>query len=86
MYHKSFIYKDLYPSPPEMVDEAAYYYANIGHINQEVASVHLASGVLGRFISATGWRKVEQQLSLLGGDLDAEEIEILIDSGSKPLT
>ena len=72
LYHESFQYKDLHPFPPDTANEAAFYYTNIGRINQEVASVHLASGVWGHFISAAGCSKVEQQLSLLGGGLDAD--------------
>ena len=86
LYHASFQFKDQHPFPPEMADEAAYYYANIGCINQEVASVHLASGVLGHFITNVGRSKVEQQLKLLGGDLDTEDIDLLVDSGHKSLS
>ena len=81
-----FKYKDAHPFPPETADEAQYYYSNIGCINQEIASVHLASGVLSRFITMVGCSKVEQQIKLLGGDLDDEDLNLLIDSGRKSLT
>ena len=61
-------------------------YLNIGHINQEIASVHLASGVLGRFINSVGHSKVEQQMRLLGGDLDTEDLDLLVDSGCKSIS
>ena len=66
LYHASFQFKDQNPFPPETATEAAYYYTNIGRINQEVASVHLASRVLGRFITNVSRTKVKQQLKLLG--------------------
>ena len=86
LYHASFQFKDQYPFPPKTADKAAHYYANIGGVNQEVASIHLASGVLGRFITSAGCDKVEQQVQLLGVDLDAEEIDLLVDSGRKSLS
>ena len=86
LYFESFQYKDQHPFPPETANKAAYYYANIGRINQEIMSVHLASGVLGHFITSVGHSKVEQQLKMLGGDLDAEDMDLLIDSGHKSLS
>ena len=47
--------------------------------------VHLASGILGHFIAAVGCTKAEHQLSLLGVDLDAEDIDLLLNSGNKSL-
>ena len=79
-------YKELHPFPLETMDETTYYYSNIGRINQEIASVHLASGVLGRFITTVGRSKVEQQIKLLGGDLNDEDLDLLVDSGHKSLT
>ena len=79
LYHESFQYKDLHPYPPETANEATYYYANIRCINQEVASVHC-------FVTTVGHSKVEQQIAMLGSDLDVEDIDLLVDSGCKSLS
>ena len=88
LYADSFAFKGANPFPLDTADEAAYYYSNIGCINQEIALVHLrvVSGVLGHFITSAGCSKVEQQMQLLGGNLDDEDLDLLVDSGRKSIS
>ena len=86
LYNASFAYKDANPFPPNNAKDVAYYYQNISRINQEVASVHLASGVLGCFITSIGRTNVELQLMLLGEPIPTDMLDTLVESGSKSLS
>ena len=85
LYEESLNYKDTHRFPPSAPSDAAFYHLNIGHINQEVATVHLASGILGRFISKIGRACIEKQLQHFGLNIDSSTIDDLINASNKPL-